>query len=161
MLRRAPLIPIAVGILLLAACDSGPSYGSNTLTNFTPKPQASPSPSPPPVVANSSAPTRSQPPQPQPTRTVPPPPQTVVTVTIRPDEAGPPSFDPATISIARGSAVKWVNQDSVARTLEADDGSFTSPSISPGGFWLHTFSDPGKHSYHDKRPYAIGEVTVR
>jgi plastocyanin len=71
-------------------------------------------------------------------------------------------FDPSAVRVYKGSFVKWVNHDTVARSVESDDGkSFVSPSIPPGGSWTYTASTPGQFAYHDgTRPYAVATLEV-
>jgi len=45
------------------------------------------------------------------------------------------SFSPRMITISPGTTVVWVNQDPVAHTVTADDGSFDSGLIQPGGMY--------------------------
>jgi plastocyanin len=149
---------------MLAACDNGPSYGSNALTNFTPKPIPTLSPTPSPIKPNpitvQSSPAHTQPP-PQTTRPAPTHAQQVVQVLIGAE--GPTYMDPPQVIIPAGSIVRWTNNDSVdsPRIIKADNGAFTSPPIPPGGSWQMTFASSGDFQYHDQRPYAGGDVQVR
>jgi len=159
---RISVVGIAASILFLAACDTGPSYGSNSLTNFTPRPLQSPTPTPSPIKSNpiavQTSPTHSQPPP-----TLKPAPTQAQVVQVSINAEGPNYFDPPTVIVSAGSIVRWTNTDTQdsPRVLKADNGAFTSPPIPPGGSWQYTFSTPGNYQYHDQRPYAGGEVQVR
>ncbi|MER3449427.1 MAG: hypothetical protein C4315_06555, partial [Chloroflexota bacterium] len=58
------------------------------------------------------------------------------------------AFSPRTITVTPGTTVVWVNQDPVAHTVTADDGSFDSGLIQPGGTYQRTFQQPGTYPYH-------------
>ncbi len=58
------------------------------------------------------------------------------------------AFNPRTITITPGTTVVWVNQDPVAHTVTADDGSFDSGLIQPGGSYQRTFQQPGTYPYY-------------
>jgi plastocyanin len=72
-------------------------------------------------------------------------------------------FDPSAIRVPRGAYLKFINKDSVARSVLSDDGStFQSPSIAPGGTWTWQANTTGSFPFHDgTRPYAVGTVEVR
>ena len=44
--------------------------------------------------------------------------------------------------------VTWTNNDATTHTVTADDGSFNSGNIAPGGKFSHTFSTAGTIAYH-------------
>lgn len=58
------------------------------------------------------------------------------------------TFQPDAVTIKPGMSVVWVNNDSVAHTVTAYDGSFDSGSIPPGGSYKFTFDRPVSHSYY-------------
>jgi plastocyanin len=65
------------------------------------------------------------------------------------------AFNPATITISRGTTVTWVNQDSVNHQVLNDaDGSiaegvlFASDSLPKGGIYSFKFDTPGNYPYH-------------
>src|SRR5438034_7202336 len=41
-------------------------------------------------------------------------------------------FTPQTITLTRGDTVRWTNNDTGRHRIVADDGTFTSPTLSPG-----------------------------
>jgi amicyanin len=59
------------------------------------------------------------------------------------------AFFPAEIKIKQGTTVIWTNKDSAPHTITSDSGSeISSPSLSNGGTYSHTFSQAGTFDYH-------------
>lgn len=66
------------------------------------------------------------------------------------------SPNPYTISLADGGEVRWGNNDrgdgygngGTTHTVVADDVSFNSGNIAPGGTFTHTFVGTGTVAYH-------------
>jgi plastocyanin len=58
------------------------------------------------------------------------------------------SFQPTELHVAPGATVVWNNDDSMGHTVTADDGSFDSGNVDPGGTWTTTFDAPGTYSYY-------------
>jgi plastocyanin len=86
-----------------------------------------------------------------------------LTVAVNGDSSGGPSqFDPSQTRVYQGSFIKWVNKDSVPRSVESDDGTtFSSGPIGPGASWTYTAKTPGLFNYHDgTRPYAVATLEV-
>lgn len=72
------------------------------------------------------------------------------------------AFVPGTIEITAGTTVEWTNNDPLAHSVTADDGSFSSGLISPTTKWRHTFTAPGTYTYHcTPHPFMKGTVIVR
>ena len=71
-------------------------------------------------------------------------------------------FAPKDATVKVGQTVKWVNQDTQARSVVSDDGrSFSSPAIAPGASWTYQANTPGTFAYHDgTRPYAVATLEV-
>jgi plastocyanin len=70
-------------------------------------------------------------------------------------------YDPASLSIATGDTVVWTNTGSTDHTVTAEDGSFDSGSIPPGGTWEYTFSETGDFQYHcTPHPFMMGTISV-
>ena len=92
-----------------------------------------------------------------------PPKKEMVIVQIN-GQAQPPGFSPALLTLHINATVMFVNHAFPAKsyTLSADDGSFSSPPISPGGQWTITFHTPGSHTYRDTSATQtmVGELLV-
>jgi plastocyanin len=58
------------------------------------------------------------------------------------------AFQPSSLSVAKGTAVKWTNTASRGHTVTADDATFTSDTIAGGGTFSHTFDTAGTFAYH-------------
>lgn len=71
------------------------------------------------------------------------------------------SFSPTPLTVKVGSTVTWTNQDSVAHTVTADDGSFESSHIGGGGTFTQTFAKAGTFAYHCSiHPSMKATITV-
>lgn len=71
------------------------------------------------------------------------------------------AFSPGTIQIAAGTTVTWTNNDQTAHTVTADDGSFDSGAIAPGGTFSMTFNNPATIAYHCKiHPNMTASIVV-
>jgi plastocyanin len=57
-------------------------------------------------------------------------------------------FSPRELHIFVGQAVTWVNSGTVHHTVTADDDTFNSGFIEPGGSYTHSFVRPGRYPYH-------------
>jgi plastocyanin len=70
-------------------------------------------------------------------------------------------FNPASVTIKSGDAVKWTNNDTKNHQVVANNGTFASPTIAPGRSWTHTFGTAGTFRYHDGlHPSLTGRVVV-
>ncbi|MBV8951190.1 MAG: cupredoxin domain-containing protein [Actinobacteria bacterium] len=69
-------------------------------------------------------------------------------------------FDPSTLSIPAGTTVLWVNNDTVAHTVTAADGSFASDDLGPGDTFSYQFTQLGTVAYHDIHGNFQAVVTV-
>lgn len=71
------------------------------------------------------------------------------------------AFEPATITVAAGGEVTWGNADDIAHTATAEDGTWDSGSIEPGGEFTFTADEPGTYSYICSfHPNMQGELVV-
>jgi len=68
-------------------------------------------------------------------------------------------FDPSQLTIQSGGTVEWKNEDIFSHTVTADDGSFDSGLIAPGGSWQMTVKRAGKIGYHC-RPHPNMTATL-
>ena len=72
------------------------------------------------------------------------------------------AFSQASVEVAVGTTVTWTNNDSVAHTVTADDGSFDSSAIDSGKTFSFTFTDAGTYSYHcDFHPNMTATIVVK
>ena len=58
------------------------------------------------------------------------------------------AFNPSTITIAAGTAIKWTNKDLDTHTVTSDAGLFESGSITTGTTFSFTFTSVGTYPYH-------------
>lgn len=56
-------------------------------------------------------------------------------------------FEPKVLTISAGTTVQWVNEGG-RHTVEADNGSFKSDTLTDGKTFEHTFDKPGTYPYH-------------
>jgi plastocyanin len=86
--------------------------------------------------------------------------QTTREIYIYGDDA-PQPLDPQIQTAYVGSVIRWINKDTVPRSVRADSGQFASPAIKPGGAWDYTAGTVGTFAYgDDTRPYVKGELRV-
>jgi plastocyanin len=57
------------------------------------------------------------------------------------------AYDPDPVTIEEGGKVIWKNEDSVAHTATAEDGSFDTGTIDPGKIKSETFKEAGTYEY--------------
>lgn len=70
------------------------------------------------------------------------------------------AFSGAT-SVPAGSTITVVNNDGVSHTFTADDGSFDSGTIQPGGSVQITLDAAGDFAFHcNFHPAMVGSITV-
>jgi plastocyanin len=58
------------------------------------------------------------------------------------------AFKPKTITIAKGTKVKWTNGGSVNHTTTSTKGLWNSGSLAPGATFAHVFKKVGTFKYH-------------
>ncbi len=58
------------------------------------------------------------------------------------------AFSVGTLTVASGTTVTWTNNDGTTHTVTADDNSFDSGNIPPGGTFSHKFTSAGTVAYH-------------
>jgi plastocyanin len=71
------------------------------------------------------------------------------------------AFAPDHVTVSVGDTVTWTNNDGVAHTATADDGSFNTGNIGGGGSESVTFDTAGTFAYHCRIHAAMtGTVVV-
>jgi plastocyanin len=71
-------------------------------------------------------------------------------------------FHPASLTVAPGAIVRFVNDDGEAHTVTAVDRSFDSAGLDAGDAWSHVFTQPGTYAYFCAlHPYMKGVIVVR
>src|SRR3989339_899755 len=58
------------------------------------------------------------------------------------------AFNPATLTVKKGTSVTWTNSDPMAHTITSDNGAFASSQLSPGQRFYFTFIQAGTFSYY-------------
>jgi plastocyanin len=74
-------------------------------------------------------------------------------------------FTPSQITVAKGGAVTWTNNDSTAHTVVDDLSNVGGPNsgnIEPGATYSFTFDKAGSYQYHCSiHPYMRGTIVVK
>ena len=71
------------------------------------------------------------------------------------------AYDPDPVRVQAGGKVIWLNEDSVAHTATADDGTFDTGEIDEGKLKSETFKQPGVYTYHcEIHPQMHGTIEV-
>jgi len=71
-------------------------------------------------------------------------------------------YSPATLTIAAGTAVTWINHDDDVHTVTSTADVFHSPGIDTDETFTHTFTRPGTYEYFCKlHPLMTARVIVR
>lgn len=72
------------------------------------------------------------------------------------------SFQPASISLGKGSTIVWRNQDTVSHTVTAEDGSFNSGTIIAGDTFVQRFDKVKTYAYSCSiHPEMKGIIVVK
>lgn len=95
------------------------------------------------------------------TATTAPKPQVATLEILIQSDNDPAPIDPQYARVFVNSIVRWVNKDSVARSVVAVSGQFRSPSIPPGGTFEYKATTAGLFDYGDgTRPYVNATLEV-
>lgn len=78
------------------------------------------------------------------------------------DPAAPFAFEPASLTIAAGDTVRWINTGGTPHTTTSDDGLWDERLDGQDAAFSHTFAEVGTYRYHCKphADYMIGTITV-
>lgn len=82
---------------------------------------------------------------------------------VEPDPNVPDTYgyDPKNIVVKAGTTITWRNEGTLDHTVTADDKSFDSGTIPPGGTYVRTFKTTTALRYHcDPHPWMTGVVRV-
>jgi plastocyanin len=74
------------------------------------------------------------------------------------------AFTPASLTVAVGTTVTWVNYDDIPHTVVSSDTPrhFKSPPLDTDGRYSFTFSKPGTYQYFCSiHPHMVGQIVVR
>lgn len=70
------------------------------------------------------------------------------------------SFNPATLTVKKGTTVTWINNDSAMHTVKSD--AFTSGSLAKGDTFQFTFDTAGTFNYScGIHPSMMGTIIVQ
>jgi len=70
------------------------------------------------------------------------------------------AFVPASLTVAAGSSVTFINQDQDAHTVTGH--GFNSGGLDTGAHWVHRFTTPGMYAFVcELHPYMHGSIIVR
>ncbi len=70
-------------------------------------------------------------------------------------------FVPGEVEVARGTTVRWVNDDDDPHTVTADGGAFASAGLDTHEEYTFTFGAAGLFSYHCAlHPMMTGRIVV-
>ncbi|MFA4935163.1 MAG: cupredoxin family copper-binding protein [Candidatus Methanoperedens sp.] len=129
-----------IGLLVLAVLISGCTYGPETTPQQT---AAQPAP---------TTPATTQPATTQPATA----PGATAAVEIKGF-----AFNPATITIAKGTIVTWTNRDGAPHTVTGTGNDINSQTLSQGQAYSFTFNDAGTFEYKcNIHPSMRGKVIV-
>ncbi|HEY0670913.1 MAG TPA: cupredoxin family copper-binding protein [Longimicrobiales bacterium] len=71
------------------------------------------------------------------------------------------AYSQTTLKVPAGAVVVWVNDDPLAHTVTADDGSFSSGEIKSGLRWSHRFDTPGTFEFYcTPHPFMRATIVV-
>jgi plastocyanin len=72
------------------------------------------------------------------------------------------TFTPATLTVAAGATVTWVNRDDIPHTVVSTDKSWKSKALDTDETFSRVFAKPGRYPYFcSLHPKMTGEVVVR
>lgn len=70
-------------------------------------------------------------------------------------------FEPATLTFALGSTVRWFNDDALPHTVIAAEGSWDSGNLGPGGRFERRFDSAGTYAYLCRHHHGMtGSIVV-
>lgn len=71
------------------------------------------------------------------------------------------AFNPASITVAANTTIKWTNKDGMTHTVTSNTGVFNSGNMLVNGTFSFAFTTPGTYPYHcTLHPAMTGTVIV-
>ena len=71
------------------------------------------------------------------------------------------AFNPSELYVREKATVAWVNKDNTVHTVTANDGTFDSGDLLPGGAFSYTFNTRGDYFYYCKyHSEMVGVIKV-
>ncbi len=71
------------------------------------------------------------------------------------------TFSPSPLTVKVGTTVKWINNDNVIHTVDANDKTFTSKDLNQGDSYTFTFTTAGTFQYGcAQHPLMKGTIIV-
>jgi plastocyanin len=72
------------------------------------------------------------------------------------------SFNPAELTIAKGTTVKWTNRDDIPHTVVEKGITFKSKTMDTDETFTHTFDTVGEVTYFcSLHPHMTGKIVVK
>jgi plastocyanin len=72
------------------------------------------------------------------------------------------SFSPATLTVAVGATVTWVNHDDIVHTVTSQDKRFASSPLDTNDHFSFRFTTPGTYAYYCAiHPIMTGQIIVK
>jgi plastocyanin len=72
------------------------------------------------------------------------------------------AFEPASLTVAKGTTVEWINHDDVPHTVVENKVRFKSAALDTDDRFRHTFTSPGTYHYFcSVHPHMTGEILVK
>jgi plastocyanin len=73
------------------------------------------------------------------------------------------SFNPAQVTITKGTTVRWINKDAIPHTATSDQPLFDSGNIPSNATYEFKFDTTGTFNYHCNYhlPYMTGQIVVQ
>ena len=104
----------------------------------------------------------SSPSSPSPTPTPAPAGGTTVTISSGASTATTNAFGANPLTVAVGTTISWLNDDSTTHTSTSDGNTWSSGNIAPGGRFNFTLSSAGRYTYHCQiHPNMTGTIVVQ
>ena len=71
------------------------------------------------------------------------------------------AFNPATLTVAKGTTVTWMNMDTATHNVVSTGNDFSSETLNNGQSYEHTFNETGTFEYKcGFHPKMMGRVIV-